>query len=268
VAAGDYAVVAGGVGNHSTTNYSTISGGTRNHANGSYATVSGGSGNKATGASATVCGGGDGGVTADSNVASGEAAIVCGGSANHATGRFSFAAGRRARAITNSTFVWSDNQSGIFESTNIRQFLIRAANGVGINTNNPSADLHVNGDICYTGSIGACSDGRYKSGIAKVPHALERVSKLRGVQYRWKRDEFPDHKFDDKEHLGFVAQEIEPLFPEVVMTDKNGYKSVDYGRLTPVLVEAIKEQQDQIVEQQKQIDELRSLIDHLIAHGE
>ena len=61
----------------------------------------------------------------------------------------------------------------------------------------------------------------------------------------------------DERQIGFSAQEIEKLFPEVVMTDANGYKSVDYGRLTPVLVEAIKEQQKQIDAQQQQIDELR-----------
>ena len=64
-------------------------------------------------------------------------------------------------------------------------------------------------------------------------------------------------EFGDERQIGFSAQEVEKLFPEVVTTDANGYKSVDYGRLTPVLVEAIKEQQKQIDAQQQQIDELR-----------
>jgi hypothetical protein len=81
---------------------------------------------------------------------------------------------------------------------------------------------------------------------------------MRGVTYHWKLDEYPEKDFDSREHLGFIAQEVEELFPQLVMTDDNGYKSVDYGRLTPVLVEAIKEQQ-------AQIDEMRQLIEQLIA---
>ena len=65
--------------------------------------------------------------------------------------------------------------------------------------------------------------------------------KLQGVNYFWKTKEFPDKQFTDTKQIGFIAQEIEKIYPEVVMTDKDGYKSVDYSRLTPVLVEAIKE---------------------------
>ena len=56
----------------------------------------------------------------------------------------------------------------------------------------------------------------------------------------------------------------ETLFPEIVMTDTNGYKSVDYGRLTPILVEAIKEQQQQIDAQQQQINELKTMMEKLL----
>ena len=70
-------------------------------------------------------------------------------------------------------------------------------------------------------------------------------------------------EFGDERQLGFSAQEVEKLFPEVVTTDANGYKSVDYGRLTPVLVEAIKEQQKQIDAQQLQVDAQQQQIDEL-----
>nr|WP_236049424.1 tail fiber domain-containing protein [Hymenobacter negativus] len=70
--------------------------------------------------------------------------------------------------------------------------------------------------------------------------------KLRGVTYYWRRAEFPAKQFEARRQLGFIAQEIEPFYPEMVSTDADGYKSVDYSRLTPVLVEALKEQQQQI----------------------
>lgn len=119
------------------------------------------------------------------------------------------------------------------------------------------AELSVAGDICATGAIGACSDGRFKTDVRTLNNSLERVLQLRGVDYRWKQDQFPKHKFDDEEHIGFIAQEVEKLFPEMVMTDANGYKSIDYGRLTPVLVEAVKEQQ-------QQIDQLKALVEKLL----
>ena len=52
--------------------------------------------------------------------------------------------------------------------------------------------------------------------------------------------------------FGLSAQEIEKIYPEIVSTGEDGYKSVDYGKLTPVLVEAIKEQQDQLIKLKKE----------------
>lgn len=51
---------------------------------------------------------------------------------------------------------------------------------------------------------------------------------------------FPEESFSDKRQIDFSAQELEVLFPEIVKTDSKGYKSVDYGRMTPILLEAIK----------------------------
>lgn len=131
--------------------------------------------------------------------------------------------------------------------SNTAYLTIESATGeVGIGTASPSERLHVVGNICYTGSIAACSDARYKTDVTAIPNSLESVMQMRGVRYKWKQEEFPGQDFDDKAHIGFIAQEIETLFPEMVLTDGNGYKSVDYGRLTPVLVEAIKEQQKAI----------------------
>lgn len=137
-------------------------------------------------------------------------------------------------------------------------FLMNTTNGrVGIGTDNPTQALHVVGNICATGTIGACSDFRYKKDFTHLSHALHSVLLLNSFYYKWKKDEYPGMQFTNNRQLGFSAQEVEKLFPEIVMTDANGYKSVDYGRLTPVLVEAIKEQQ-------QQIDELKKLVEKLL----
>ncbi|MFH1688227.1 MAG: tail fiber domain-containing protein [bacterium] len=112
---------------------------------------------------------------------------------------------------------------------------------MGIGTLTPTEALHVEGNICYTGTIGACSDGRYKQDVENLDDALDKVEHLRGVNYRWNTQQYPDKRFDDAEHVGFIAQEVQEVVPEIVQEHADGTLSVDYGRLTPLLVEAIKE---------------------------
>ncbi|MBI5218117.1 MAG: tail fiber domain-containing protein [Bacteroidia bacterium] len=138
--------------------------------------------------------------------------------------------------------------------------LVVLKNGnVGIGTiTPPTQKLTVNGNICYTGIIGACSDKRYKKNITHLENSLSYILQLQGVNYYWKTEEFPDNGFSNEKQIGFIAQDIEKVYPEVVITDNSGYKSVDYPRLTPILVEAIKEQQKQMDTLQKENSLLKS----------
>lgn len=166
----------------------------------------------------------------------------------------------------NSDYVGADITFGYDDRTNgfTENMRVRGNGNVGIGTNNPSQKLTVNGNICYTGSIAACSDIRYKENIAPFLDPLSSVMSMNGFYYNWKKDQFPSMNFSDSRQIGFSAQEIEKLFPEIVTTDGNGYKSVDYGRLTPVLVEAIKEQQKEIVDQAEEINSLKKMVQALI----
>lgn len=131
--------------------------------------------------------------------------------------------------------------TGPFPVTNTSRMVILNNGRVGIGTTAPTVALHIVGDVCWTGTAAACSDVRYKKDITQLTSSLENVMQLKGVNYYWKTEEFPDQKFPTTKQLGFIAQDIEKFYPEVVLTDDNGYKSVDYSRLTPILVEAIKE---------------------------
>ena len=122
-------------------------------------------------------------------------------------------------------------------------------------------NLDVIGSICYTSGIGACSDIRYKQNITELNNSLANVLKIKGVNYFWRVDEFPQNKFNKEQQIGFIAQDIEKIYPEIVFTDKDGYKSVDYSRLTPVLVEAIKEQNKQNENLQKLVFELKDIVE-------
>jgi hypothetical protein len=117
-------------------------------------------------------------------------------------------------------------------------------------------DVIVGGSLTYSGSLIHSSDARFKENVATLDGALDGVLRLRGVTFDWRRDEFPRRNFPAGASVGFVAQEIESVFPSLVSTDSDGYEGVDYAGLTPILVEAIKAQQRQIADQQRTIETL------------
>jgi hypothetical protein len=108
------------------------------------------------------------------------------------------------------------------------------------------------GAIWAAGNVTAYSDAKLKENVETVTSALDKTLALRGVYYTLIRDETKTRK------MGVIAQEVQKVVPEVVMLhqdkeDTEGTLSVDYGNITALLIEAIKEQQ-------KQIDELKALI--------
>ncbi len=96
---------------------------------------------------------------------------------------------------------------------------------------------------CAAGSCkpGACSDRRFKQNIMPLASSLDKVSKLQGVAFTWNQAAFPSRQFPAGKEIGLIAQDVEPIIPEVVQTDAQGYKSVAYDKLTAVLIEAVKE---------------------------
>jgi hypothetical protein len=148
IAAGTYAAVGGGAYNTATNDYATVAGGHENKASGAEAAVGGGYLNAAGGYGATVAGG-------VNNIANANYATVPGGWYNTAGAAFSFAAGRRAKAMHDGAFVWGDSTDDDFNSTAANQLLLRATGGVGIGTNAPASALHVNGTVTATAFAGS-----------------------------------------------------------------------------------------------------------------
>ncbi|GMI16737.1 hypothetical protein TrLO_g3785, partial [Triparma laevis f. longispina] len=116
--------------------------------------------------------------------------------------------------------------------------------------------ISVSGTVTASGSA-LTSDRRYKKDIARLTSALDDVMKIRGVSYNWRRSEFPTYAFDNNTHYGFIAQEVEEVIPELVGTDELGMKSIRYLGFTPVLLEAMKEQQAEIEELKDLVKELK-----------
>ena len=105
-----------------------------------------------------------------------------------------------------------------------------------------------NGNISCV-DLDETSDVRLKQSIAPILNALDKVTALRGVRYEWKRQDRSELGRDESSQVGFIGQEVEAVCPELVATDSEGYKSLNYSRMTAILVEAIKEQQHLIHEQ-------------------
>jgi hypothetical protein len=102
--------------------------------------------------------------------------------------------------------------------------------------------LTVNGPVTAT-AFNPPSDSRFKKNVVPLTGSLNKVLKLQGVSFDWDKAAFPKKNFSDGKQIGLIAQETEKIVPEVVSTDKEGYKSLDYDKLSALLIEAVKEQQ-------------------------
>ena len=95
------------------------------------------------------------------------------------------------------------------------------------------------------------SDIRFKENINPIDNALDKLNKIGGYTFDWKSEEELVSLHGFKGHdVGVIAQEIESILPEVVTTRDSGYKAVKYEKIVPLLIQAIKEQQEQIKELQ------------------
>jgi hypothetical protein len=123
-----------------------------------------------------------------------------------------------------------------YNSHTIGNLFITGGN-VGIGLTAPSYKLHVGGDIYATGKVVAFSDERLKTEIAPIENSLNKVSNLRGVEYKMLNS--------DEKQIGVIAQEVEKVCPEFVVSNDE-YKGVCYGNMVGLLIEAIKELNEKI----------------------
>ncbi|MFT4540779.1 MAG: hypothetical protein ACI835_003237 [Planctomycetota bacterium] len=116
-------------------------------------------------------------------------------------------------------------------------------------------DVHVTGDVF--GTTITPSSRRWKDQIETLEDPLETLGKLRGVSYRWVET--------GEDHIGFVAEEVAEVMPEVVSFEDDGEtaRGLDYGRMSALLVESVKAQQVLIERQDSQLTELQAQISQL-----
>jgi hypothetical protein len=106
---------------------------------------------------------------------------------------------------------------------------------------NSSGTFTVSGDII---AFGSPSDVTLKENIKPIENALDKVEKLQGVTFDWK--EKTEDILNIKEDIGFIAQDVQKVLPELVRENDNGKLSLRHQGVIPVLLEAIKELSDKI----------------------
>jgi hypothetical protein len=113
--------------------------------------------------------------------------------------------------------------------------------GIGIGVTEPAAKLDVGGVIHCTTTTNS-SDERFKTNIAPLTDTLKKIDSIRGITFDWNELHQSLGRSTGRRKIGVIAQDLEKPFPELVSTwDEKGYRAVDYGRFTAVLLEAIKE---------------------------
>ena len=129
-------------------------------------------------------------------------------------------------------FTNSSSDFVISSSVNDKDIIFKGADG-GADITALTLDMSGAGAATFNNNVTAYSDERLKSNIETIENGLEKVEKLRGVTYTR----------DERDNIGVIAQEVEKVLPDIVLTadDMMGTKSVDYSRLTAVLIEAVKE---------------------------
>jgi hypothetical protein len=101
--------------------------------------------------------------------------------------------------------------------------------------------------------VGCLSDARLKTDVNSLNLSLSKILNLQGVSHRWNTEaETVGIAYTDRIELGFIAQDIQQVIPELVFEGEDGYLRVNYTKMAPVLVEGIKEQQIQIASLQTQ----------------
>ena len=132
----------------------------------------------------------------------------------------------------------SANQASIQYDSSTRLRISVASSGATTFTTDNSAACGFTGDVIAFAS----SDEKLKDNLKPISNSLKNLQKLTGYEFDWnkKQDTYEGHD------VGVVAQEVEKVLPEVVATRDSGYKAVKYEKMIPLLIEAIKEQQQQI----------------------
>lgn len=167
-----------------------------------------------------------------------------------------------ATGVDNNLYFGYANDASLADSTadfSVVPVIITTTGRMGINTLAPDQRLSVNGDASKVGggSWATFSDKRLKNIAGPFRSGLNAVMRLQPLRYQYKQDN-PIGITDNAEHVGLSAQEVQQVIPEAVTTNSNGFLMVDNDPIIWTMLNAIKEQQQQIEELKREVRRLRA----------
>jgi hypothetical protein len=161
----------------------------------------------------------------------------------------------KAQGNNENLYLGSDNNIYIYQGLQSAAMpaisIVRTAyttTTVGIATESPDTgyNLDVAGSAHSSQGWWVSSDLHLKKNLSKLVEVLDKLDQIDSYYYNWRSDEHPELNLDSRRQIGVIAQELEKVFPELVTTTPDGYKSVAYDKLSVVLLTAVKEQQAEI----------------------
>lgn len=169
-----------------------------------------------------------------------------------------FTAGRANTVVANAIFVVgngvvSEDASGNVTATSRSNALEIYSDKINLLT-----------DTYLKGTLLTSSDERLKTDVNVIDDALDKILKLHGITYKWDKSLDFNKNASDKTQYGVLAQEIEKVMPDLVSEGNGGYKVVNYIGIIPVLIEAVKSQQQEIDSLKSENQQLQSNYEDLL----
>jgi len=172
-------------------------------------------------------------------------------------------AGQGASGVGN---VFIGYQAGLNEAGNYKLYVSNSSTAAPLIYGEFNTGfVEVNGDLYVTGNTYVDSDKTLKKDMQPIESSLDKILDIEGVTYTWKNEE------SDIRHYGVIAQQVEKVLPEIVRGGQDDKKKVAYMELIPVLIEAMKEQQELIKNQTRTIKGLNrriSILEDKLSPGE
>ena len=129
-------------------------------------------------------------------------------------------------------------------------------------------NVDITGNVTYTGTANQSSDRRLKTNITPLEKSIDKVMKLNGVTFNWDKTIAKNKNASTTLQYGFIAQEIEKVIPELVSEDSDGYNTVNYIGVIPVLTQAMQEQQKEIEQLKDENKKLNETVEALLKRVE
>gem|GEM_PF-6551208 len=151
-----------------------------------------------------------------------------------------------------------------YNTNNVQVIIHEGDNGTSANTYRDRAfSITLFDANCTALSAATSSDRRLKRNIENIEPetALDKVLQLQGVSYKWDTVRHPFRRgMDNKPEIGFIAQDVQKVLPEVVNVEKDGYLSLEYGKIMAVTVEALKDIWNNVQDNQAKLDKIKDIV--------